>query len=72
MSSYKIRISNPVLGLPISYLDRHCPSQFEIIGIDEAEGVGLSNGLFCNNSPIKQCSLQGELSECINDYLCVR
>lgn len=29
----KIRIHNPIYGVPITYLGCHCPEQFEIIGI---------------------------------------
>ena len=27
----KIRIHNPVYGVPITFLDKYCPDQFEII-----------------------------------------
>ena len=30
----KIRIHNPVYGVPITFLDKYCPNQFEIIGLD--------------------------------------
>ena len=29
----KIRIKNPIWGVPITYLDKHNPEQFEILGI---------------------------------------
>ena len=29
----KIRIKNPIWGVPITFLDKYCPAQFEIIGI---------------------------------------
>ena len=31
----KIRIKNPIWGVPITFLDKYCPAQFEIIGITE-------------------------------------
>ena len=31
----KIRIKNPIWGVPITYLDKHNPEQFEIIGCHE-------------------------------------
>lgn len=31
---YKIKIKNPVMGVPITFLDKYCPTQFEIIGLD--------------------------------------
>ena len=33
---------NGVMGIPISFLDKYNPDQFEIIGADEAEGTGFS------------------------------
>ena len=33
----KIRILNPLLGVPITFLDKHNPEQFEIIGISVAD-----------------------------------
>lgn len=29
----RVRILNPVMGVPISYLDKHDPEQFEILGM---------------------------------------
>lgn len=34
----EITITNPMLGVPITYLDKHNPEQFEIVG-------GSANGL---------------------------
>ena len=34
MKKYKIKIKNPVMGVPITFLDNYCPTQFEIIGLD--------------------------------------
>ena len=31
MKTYKIKIKNPVIGVPITFLDKYCPEQFEII-----------------------------------------
>lgn len=31
MKKYKIKIKNPVMGVPITFLDKYCPSQFEIV-----------------------------------------
>lgn len=33
-SKIRIKIMNPLLGVPITYLDKHNPKQFEIIGAD--------------------------------------
>lgn len=32
MKMYKILVKNPVLGVPISFLEKHCPEQFEVLG----------------------------------------
>ena len=32
MKTYKIKIKNPVMGVPITFLDKYCKDQFEIIG----------------------------------------
>ena len=38
-----------VMGVPISFLDKYCPEQFEIYGATESEGKGFSNGLWYGN-----------------------
>ena len=30
----KVRIKNPIWGVPITFLDKYCPTQFEIVGLD--------------------------------------
>lgn len=42
------------MGVPITFLDKFCPDQFDIIGITESEGKGASNGLFDNQHSITQ------------------
>lgn len=42
------------MGVPISFLDKYCPEQFEIIGATESEGKGFSNGLWYNESKTAQ------------------
>lgn len=44
-----------VMGVPITFMDWFSPEQFKIIGVDEAEGKGFSNGLFVEGSKYKQC-----------------
>ena len=41
-----------VMGVPITFLDKYCPSQFEIVGASESEGVGFSNGLWNSESGV--------------------
>lgn len=49
-----------VMGVPITFMDKYCPEQFEIIGADEAEGTGFSNGLFIKGSKYRQCYVNGK------------
>ena len=35
-----------VMGVPITFMDKYCPDQFEILGATESEGKGFSNGLW--------------------------
>ena len=48
-----------VMGVPITFWDKYCPDQFEILGADEAEGTGFSMGLFIAGSKYKQCYANG-------------
>jgi hypothetical protein len=43
-----------VMGVPISFLDKYCPEQFEILGATESEGKGFSNGLWKKESGVAQ------------------
>ncbi len=43
-----------VMGVPISFLDKYSPEQFEIIGATESEGKGFSEGLWDEKSKISQ------------------
>ncbi|MDD7303738.1 MAG: adenine-specific methyltransferase EcoRI family protein [Bacteroidaceae bacterium] len=43
-----------VMGVPISFLIKYCPEQFEILGATESEGKGFSNGLWIPDSHIAQ------------------
>lgn len=43
-----------VMGVPITFLDKYCPEQFEILGATESEGKGFSNGLWDSQSNVAQ------------------
>lgn len=43
-----------IMGVPISFLDKYNPDQFEILGATESEGKGFSNGLWDNESGVSQ------------------
>lgn len=38
------------MGVPITYMDKHNPDEFELLGCTESEGKGFSNGLWNPNS----------------------
>lgn len=49
-----------VVGVPITFLDKYCPEQFEIIGATESEGKGFSNGLWDEKSGVAQALVKGQ------------
>ena len=49
-----------VMGVPISFLDKYCPEQFEILGATESEGRGFSHGLWDESSAVSQPLISGE------------
>ena len=50
---------NGVMGVPITFLDKYSPDQFEIVGATESEGKGFSNGLWNISSGIAQPVVNG-------------
>lgn len=46
----KIRIKNPIWGVPITFINNYNPKQFEIVGANESERKGFSNGLWDEKS----------------------
>lgn len=48
------------IGVPITFLDKYNPVQFEILGADEANGKGLSEGLWSPDSGIAQAQVEGK------------
>jgi hypothetical protein len=51
---------NDVMGVPISFLDKYSPEQFEIVGATESEGKGFSNGLWDETSKVAQPLIDSE------------
>ena len=49
-----------IMGVPISFLEKFCPEQFEIVGATESEGKGFSNGLWNPESKVAQALINGE------------
>ena len=51
---------NGVMGVPITFLDKYIPDEFEIVGADEAKGTGFSFGLWNTHlTNKKQCVIAG-------------
>ena len=48
------------MGVPISYLDKHNPEQFEILGMTESNGRGLSFGLWDESSKKAHTHINGK------------
>ena len=48
------------MGVPITFIDKYNPAQFEIIGCTESEGKGFSNGLWNVESKVAQPLILGE------------
>jgi hypothetical protein len=48
-----------VMGVPISFLSKFNPDQFEILGCSESEGKGYSNGLWAAQSGVAQPVIAG-------------
>ncbi len=48
------------MGVPITFLTKYNPEQFEIIGATESEGKGFSMGLWDENSEVAQPLITGE------------
>jgi hypothetical protein len=49
-----------VMGVPISFLDKYNPDQFEILGATESEGKGFSDGLWDEKSKVSQPLVENE------------
>lgn len=51
---------NGAMGVPITFMDKFNPEQFEILGATESEGKGFSNGLWIEDSKVAQPLINGE------------
>ena len=49
-----------VMGVPITFLDKYNPDQFEVMGATESEGKGFSCGLWDTSSRVAQPLVNGE------------
>ncbi len=43
-----------VMGVPVTFMNKYNPDQFEILGATESEGKGFSNGLWDKSSQVAQ------------------
>ena len=48
------------MGVPITFLDKYDPTQFQILGATESEGKGFSNGIWNVSSGITQPLINGK------------
>ena len=48
------------MGVPITFLTKYNPEQFEIIGATESEGTGFSRGLWRKDSGVAQAIVNGK------------
>ena len=48
---YHIKVRNIVIGVPITFLDRYCPKQFEIETNSTMSGVSANFWTYINGSP---------------------
>lgn len=48
------------MGVPITFLEKYNPDQFQIIGASESEGKGFSNGLWDETSNVSQPMINGK------------
>ena len=48
------------MGVPITFLGKYNPDQFEIIGATESEGKGFSSGLWDSDSKFAQSVVDGK------------
>jgi len=56
---YLVQIDEPVYGVPITFLDKYCPAQFELLGATESQGRGFSNGLWDSTSNAPHALING-------------
>jgi hypothetical protein len=49
-----------VMGVPITFMNKYNPEQFEIVGATESEGKGFSNGLWNEKSKVAQPLINGQ------------
>ena len=48
-----------VMGVPITFMDKYNPEQFDTVGCSESEGHGFSNGLWNPVSKVAQPMVEG-------------
>lgn len=49
-----------IMGVPITFMNKYNPEQFEIIGATESEGKGFSNGIWKEASNVAQAMINGK------------
>lgn len=51
---------NGVMGVPITFIDKYNPDQFEIVGLTASNGKELSSGIWIQNSGVAQALVNGK------------
>lgn len=49
-----------IIGVPITFIDKYNPNQFEILGCTESEYKGASNGIWSESSGVGQALVNGK------------
>ena len=57
---YTVYDNYDAIQVPISFIDKYTPEQFDVIGATESEGKGFSNGLWHSDSKVAQPQLNGK------------
>lgn len=55
--SLSVQKCSGVIGVPITFMDKYNPEQFDVVGATESEGKGFSNGLWLGGSA--QATIKG-------------
>ena len=58
-SDSQLKWINGIMGVPITFMDKYNPEQFEILGATESEGKGFSNGLWKEDTKVAQPLVNG-------------
>ena len=58
----KVRIKNPIWGVPITFLCKYCPTQFEIVGLGKHNDLNMDGG--CWLGGYNDATINGKIVYC--------